>query len=99
MASPTTPPPERDPSLPRTVPKVAYWRQNLLVIGVLLLIWAVVSFGCSVLWIEQLNQYKIGNLPLGFWFAQQGAMYVFIVLILVYALVMDYLDRKHDVKE
>ncbi len=99
MASPSSPPPERDPAPARTVPKVAYWRQNLMVIGVLLLVWALVSFGCSVLWIEWLNQFKIGNLPLGFWMAQQGAMYVFIGLILVYALVMDYLDRKHDVKE
>lgn len=91
--------PPRAPSPARPEPKVAYWRQNLIVIGILLSIWAFVSFGCSILWIEWLNQYKIGNLPLGFWFAQQGSMYVFLVLILVYALVMDYLDRKHDVKE
>lgn len=91
--------PPREPSSARPQPKVAYWRQNLIVIGILLSIWAFVAFGCSILWIEELNQFKIGNLPLGFWFAQQGSMYVFIVLILVYALVMDYLDRKHDVKE
>ena len=91
--------PPREPSSARPQPKVAYWRQNLIVIGILLSIWAFVAFGCSILWIEWLNQFTIGNLPLGFWFAQQGSMYVFIVLILVYALVMDYLDRIHDVKE
>jgi len=89
----SSPPPNRPE------PKVAYWQQNLMVIGVLLSIWAFVAFGCSIFFIEWLNQFQIGNLPLGFWFAQQGSMYVFLVLILVYALVMDYLDRKHDVKE
>jgi len=80
-------------------PKVAYWRQNLVVITILLTIWAFVSIGCSIFWVEWLNQFHIGNLPLGFWMSQQGAMYVFLVLILVYAVVMDFLDRKHGVKE
>jgi len=83
----------------RSQPKVAYWRQNLLVISILLTIWALVSIGCSIFWVEWLNQFSIGNVPLGFWMSQQGAMYVFLVLILVYAVVMDFLDRKHGVKE
>ncbi len=76
-----------------------YWRANIKVIAVLLLIWATVSFGCSILFIEQLNQFKIGKLPLGFWFSQQGSIYVFVILIFVYAFVMDRLDRRYGVKE
>ncbi|MGY8770447.1 MAG: DUF4212 domain-containing protein [Pirellulales bacterium] len=78
---------------------IGYWNANLRLIIVLLSIWAFVSFGCSVLWIEWLNQFKIGTLPLGFWIAQQGAIYVFVILIFVYALAMDYYDRKFNVKE
>ena len=77
----------------------AYWRNNLLLIGALLLIWAVVSYGCSIFWVEQLNERHIGQLPLGFWFAQQGSMYVFVILIFVYAFAMDWLDRKYGVEE
>ncbi|GJM24617.1 MAG: hypothetical protein DHS20C16_10320 [Phycisphaerae bacterium] len=76
-----------------------YWRANLKLIGALLTIWAVVSFGCSVLFVEQLNTFKIGQLPLGFWFAQQGSIYVFVVLVFVYAWAMDRLDRKFGVSE
>ena len=76
-----------------------YWRANLLIIGSLLSIWAVVSLGCGLLGIEWLNQYKIGQLPLGFWFSQQGSIYVFVVLIFVYAIFMDRLDRKYGVEE
>jgi len=78
---------------------IAYWRANLRLIAVLLAIWAVVSYCCGILFVEQLNQFKIGALPLGFWFAQQGSIYVFVVLILVYAWRMDRLDRKHGVNE
>ena len=76
-----------------------YWQANRRLILVLLTIWAIVSFGCSILFVEQLNQFKIGYLPLGFWFAQQGSIFVFVVLIFVYALVMDRLDRKYGVEE
>jgi len=76
-----------------------YWRANLRLIAVLLAIWATVSFGCGILFVEQLNRFHIGKLPLGFWFAQQGAIYVFVVLIFVYAWLMDRLDRKHGVAE
>jgi len=99
MASDQSSPPGQETPPQRLVPKVAYWRQNLCVIAVLLTIWWLISFGCSALWIKTLNQFTIGTLPLGFWIAQQGGMFVFLVLILVYALIMDYLDRKHDVRE
>ncbi len=75
-----------------------YWRANRRLIAVLLVIWAVVSFGCSILFVEQLNRFTIGSLPLGFWFAQQGSIYVFIVLIFVYAIGMDRLDRKYHMR-
>ncbi|PHS05337.1 MAG: hypothetical protein COA78_15410 [Blastopirellula sp.] len=78
---------------------IGYWKANLRLIIILLSIWAFVSFGCSVLWIEWLNKFKIGTLPLGFWIAQQGAIYVFVILIFVYALAMDHYDRKFNVKE
>ena len=77
----------------------AYWRANLRLIGVLLTIWALVSFVFGILLVEQLNAWKIGNLPLGFWFAQQGAIYVFVLLIFIYAWRMDKLDRKYGVEE
>lgn len=77
----------------------AYWRANLRLIASLLAIWAVVSYGCGILFVEQLNQYQIGQLPLGFWFAQQGSIYVFVALILVYAWRMQRLDRRYGVDE
>ena len=77
----------------------AYWRANVRLIALLLTIWAVVSYGCGILFVEQLNRLSFGNLPLGFWFAQQGSIYVFVILIFVYAWVMDRLDRKYGVAE
>ncbi len=77
----------------------AYWRANLRLIGVLLTIWALVSFVFGILLVEQLNAWKIGDLPLGFWFAQQGAIYVFIVLIYVYARSVEKLDDKYSVEK
>jgi putative solute:sodium symporter small subunit len=63
----------------------------------LLVVWALVSYGFGILWVEPLNRFRLGGFPLGFWFAQQGSIYVFVVLILVYALCMDRLDRRHGV--
>ena len=62
---------------------------------VLLAIWAFVSLGCSILLADWLNQFHIGGFPLGFWFAQQGSIVVFLALILIYALLLNALDRKH----
>ena len=76
-----------------------YWRANIRLITVLLTIWAGVSYGCSILFVEYLNQFHVGALPMGFWFAQQGSIYVFVVLVFVYAWAMDRLDRKYGVAE
>jgi putative solute:sodium symporter small subunit len=74
-----------------------YWRANLRLLAILLAIWFGVSFGLGILWVEQLNQIQIAGFPLGFWFAQQGSIYVFIALIWVYAYQMDRIDRDHGV--
>ncbi len=71
-----------------------YWRANLIVISILLSIWFVVAYGCSIFFVEQLNQFKLFNLPLGFWFANQGSIYVFVILIFSYAIIMDRIDKK-----
>ncbi|WP_428389894.1 DUF4212 domain-containing protein [Mucisphaera sp.] len=73
----------------------AYWRWNLLLMSVLLLLWAFVSFGLGILWAEPLNNYAPFGVPLGFWFAQQGSIVVFVFIVLTYAIVMNRLDRWH----
>jgi putative solute:sodium symporter small subunit len=77
----------------------SYWKKNLRTLLILLLIWFVVSFGFGIILVEPLNQIKIGGYPLGFWFAQQGAIYSFIVLIFIYVVRMNRLDREFDVHE
>tara|TARA_A100001037_G_scaffold243218_1_gene223831 strand:+ start:187 stop:468 length:282 start_codon:yes stop_codon:yes gene_type:complete len=77
----------------------AYWRANLRILGVLLCLWFGSGCVLSIFFVEPLNEIQLAGFPLGFWFAQQGTIYVFIVLILVYALMMDRLDRKHGVGE
>ena len=79
--------------------RLAYWRANLRLVSILLGIWFAVSFGCGVLFVEQLNAIRLGGFPLGFWFAQQGSIYVFVLLIFVYAWRMNRIDRNHDVHE
>ncbi len=73
-----------------------YWKTNVRLIVVLLAIWAVVSLGGGILFIETLNQFKFGKIPLGFWIANQGSMVVFVGLILVYAVAMDWVDRRYQ---
>ncbi len=73
-----------------------YWKSNLRVVVTLLIIWFGVGCGLSIFAVEWLNQFKIGGFPLGFWMAQQGAIYVFIVLILVYSILMDRLDSRYN---
>ncbi|CUU03512.1 MAG: DUF4212 domain-containing protein [Fimbriimonadales bacterium] len=80
-------------------PVRAYWRANLRLIRTLLLVWALVSYGLGILLAEPLNQFRLGALPLGFWVAQQGSIYVFVILIWLYAWRMDRLDREYDVHE
>lgn len=76
-----------------------YWRRNLRLMVALLVVWFAVSFGCGILFVEQLNQVTMAGFPLGFWFAQQGSIYVFVLLILVYAMRMDRLDKEYGVDE
>jgi putative solute:sodium symporter small subunit len=76
-----------------------YWQKNLRFLLILLTIWFLVSYGCGILWVEALNAIRIGGFKLGFWFAQQGAIYVFVVLIFVYVYGMNKIDRSFDVDE
>jgi len=76
-----------------------YWKRNLRLMVGLLVVWFAVSFGAGILFVERLNEIVIGDFPLGFWFAQQGSIYTFVVLILVYALRMDRLDEEFGVDE
>ncbi len=76
-----------------------YWRTNVRYLVILLLIWFVVSYGCGILFVDALNTIKVGGYPLGFWFAQQGSIYVFVILIFVYVYLMNNLDKKFDVDE
>jgi len=76
-----------------------YWRANLRLMTVLLVIWFVVSYLFGIVLVEPLNAIHIGGYKLGFWFAQQGSMYIFIVLIFIYAARMNSLDREFDVQE
>ncbi|WP_043318672.1 DUF4212 domain-containing protein [Microbulbifer sp. HZ11] len=76
-----------------------YWRENLKLMLSLLVVWFVVSFGCGILFVEELNQIRMGGFKLGFWFAQQGAIYMFLALIFVYVYKMNQLDKKYGVYE
>ena len=76
-----------------------YWRKNLSLMVVLLSIWAIVSYGFGIIFVDQLNAIKIGGFPLGFWFAQQGAIYVFVLLIFTYYFIMKKVDEEFDVHE
>lgn len=76
-----------------------YWRANLTYVGILLSIWFLVSYVFGILFVEELNQIQIAGFELGFWFAQQGSIYVFVVLIFVYVWLMNRLDKKFDVHE
>ncbi|MFQ6757591.1 MAG: DUF4212 domain-containing protein [Deltaproteobacteria bacterium] len=76
-----------------------YWQANIrLVIGCLL-VWFFVSFGCGILFVNQLNAFRLGGYQLGFWFAQQGSIYIFVALIFFYAWRMNQLDKKFNVEE
>lgn len=79
----------------------AYWRRNLRYVLTLLSIWFAVSYGCGILLVEPLNRVRIPGtgFRLGFWFAQQGSIYVFVILIAVYVQLMNRLDREFDVHE
>ena len=76
-----------------------YWRCNLRYVGILLAIWFLVSYGAGILFKDALNQIRIpgSGFPLGFWFAQQGSIYIFVLLIFVYVVLINRLDREFDV--
>jgi putative solute:sodium symporter small subunit len=76
-----------------------YWRKNLRLMAVLLAIWALVSFGAGILFVEPLNNIDFMGFPLGFWFAQQGSIITFVILIAVYVWRMDKLDAEYGVDE
>ncbi|MEQ8244097.1 DUF4212 domain-containing protein [Fulvivirga sp.] len=79
--------------------KQMYWRANIRYLLILLSIWFAVSYGAGILFVDQLNNLRIGGFKLGFWFAQQGSIYVFVILIFVYVRLMNKLDKKHDLDE
>jgi len=76
-----------------------YWRRNLRLVIISLIVWFVVSFGFGILLVDPLNSIRLGGYKLGFWFAQQGSIYIFVGLIFVYARNMNKLDREFDVHE
>ena len=77
----------------------AYWRRNLRLMAVLLTVWALVSFGAGILFVEPLNEIEVAGFPLGFWFAQQGSIIIFVILIAVYVTRMDKLDAEFGIDE
>lgn len=89
--------PELQSKAPRTAQ--AYWRENLKLVLGCLVVWFAVSFGCGVLLVDTLNQYRLFGFKLGFWFAQQGSIYTFLALILFYAWRMNRLDRRYGIEE
>tara|TARA_B100000508_G_C11401174_1_gene248384 strand:- start:180 stop:437 length:258 start_codon:yes stop_codon:yes gene_type:complete len=77
----------------------AYWKENIRYVIILLVIWFLVSYGAGILFKDALNTIKIGGFKLGFWFAQQGAIYVFVILIFIYVRLMNKLDKKYGYDE
>lgn len=77
----------------------AYWKKNLQYLLILLAIWFGVSYGAGILFADSLNNIRLGGFKLGFWFAQQGSIYVFVILIFVYVRLMNKLDKEFDVDE
>ncbi len=87
----------RDPRIVEAIDR--YWRKNVRIMAVLLSIWAAAGLGCGVLFADVLNRFRLGGFPLGFWFAQQGSIYVFVALIFFYAWRMSAVDKRHGVDE
>ena len=77
----------------------AYWKENIRYLAMLLTIWFLVSYGAGILFKSQLDTFRLGGFKLGFWFAQQGSIYVFVVLIFVYVRLMNRLDKKYGYDE
>ncbi|MFG0330396.1 MAG: DUF4212 domain-containing protein [Phycisphaerales bacterium] len=79
--------------------RARYWSLNLLYVELLLAVWFIVSYGCGILFVDRLDSIRIGGFKLGFWFAQQGAIYVFVAIIFIYTFLMNRLDRRFEVDE
>ena len=79
--------------------KEKYWQKNLFYLRILLTIWFLCSFGFGILLAEELNKFYLGGFQLGFWLAQQGSIYIFVILIFIYVYLMNKLDKKHNLKE
>jgi len=77
----------------------AYWKENVRYLAILLFIWFLASYGAGILFREYLNEFRLGGFKLGFWFAQQGSIYVFVILIIVYIRLMNNLDKKYGYDE
>lgn len=91
------PGPEQAASLAREIDPRGYWRANLRLMAGLLAVWFAVSFGLGILLVEPLNAFRLGGFPLGFWIAHQGSILVFVVLVGIYAIAMDRIDRRFRV--
>jgi putative solute:sodium symporter small subunit len=99
----SNPPPaisdDKKPDLVEQQRREQYWRANLKLVGICLLIWFLASYGCGILLFDTLNQYQLFGFKLGFWFAQQGSIYTFLLLILFYVIRINALDRRFGVHE
>ena len=82
-----------DPEVVKAIHR--YWRRNVRLMALLLSLWAAAGLGCGVLFADALNRFRLGGFPLGFWFAQQGSILIFVLLILVYALLLNRFDAEH----
>ncbi|APE29034.1 DUF4212 domain-containing protein [Aurantiacibacter gangjinensis] len=95
MDNENTPPPEAETSAAED----AYWRENIRLLVILMAIWFACSFGCGILLRDWLDQFMLGGYPLGFWFAQQGSIYIFMALIFYYVVKMKKIERKYDLDD
>ncbi len=89
----------RDQDTQTSATEQAYWSQNIRLLWTLMSIWFVVSFGAGIIFRDFLDQFSIGGYPLGFWFAQQGAIYFFILLIIIYNVRMKRIERQYDLDD
>mgnify|MGYP001427684035 FL=1 len=76
-----------------------YWKENISLIIKCLTIWFIVSYGCSIIFVELLNNIRLGGYKLGFWFAQQGSIYTFVILIFYYVYEIDKIDKRYGVAD
>ena len=76
-----------------------YWKKNILYLAILLSAWFVFAFLLPIVFADELNRFRLGGFKLGFWFAQQGSIYAFVLIIFIYVWLMNRLDRKYDVDE